>query len=344
MSTIDLERLIVRQRYFVPIQETALRNSVLEELLAHYVKLPTISSWHLTEEHKNCFTFECNYRYHFVFREVLGKWGKGLEELVNQKVKEYDEGMPNTFYEELERKVGDYADSLHLYIIKMEKEGCVCDVECSSMLYRQVRQLPHKRKEVTEFDIQNAYLKTKRFLKDIFEGGLSATLLTEEKKRIPKETTTFLINAVPFPQQITEKIHDLLDAATTEILIIGWIGTILLKKLKELKEKGVKVKTITGRVKGIRQDPMRKEKERAMKGLIGIIGKENISIKPEFHGRAIVVDNKALVGSMDLDSYSLTGTRIEFATFTEDHEIVRSLRKYFNQIFTPWKEEKKQRS
>lgn len=79
-----------------------------------------------------------------------------------------------------------------------------------------------------------------------------------------------------------------------------------------------------------------------MKESISIIEKDHISLKPEFHGRAIVVDNKALIGSMDLDSYSLTGTRIEFAAYTEDPKIVRSLRNYFNQIFIPWNEEEKQ--
>lgn len=173
-------------------------------------------------------------------------------------------------------------------------------------------------------------------MQKIFEGGLSATLVTEKKKEPVRPKVESLINDTS-TRQITEKIDAMFTGATGEILIIGWVGTILLNKLRELKEKGVKIKVITGNVKTIRQDPMRKEKERAIKELISIIGKKNISKKPEFHGRTIVVDNKALVGSMDLDSYSLTGTRIEIATYTEDPEIVRNLRDYFNRIFSPLK-------
>ena len=53
-------------------------------------------------------------------------------------------------------------------------------------------------------------------------------------------------------------------------------------------------------------------------------------------GRARIVDNKAIIGSIDLDSYSLTGPRIEFAVYTEDVEIVRKLRSYFKQKFNYW--------
>lgn len=336
MPIIDLERLIVRQRYFVPIEKSKLRDSILKELQAHDPKIPMVNSWFLTEEHEHCFTCETYYMYHFVHRETLGKKGGELAKSVKQKIEEYKQGLPQIFYDELALKVGDYPDSVHVYVINAEKEGCACEVECFPMLYRQLRQLPHRMKEVTDFDLQNAYLVSKTVLKDVFEGGLSATLIAEEKKKIPKETVTFLTNDVSI-RQITEKINALLDEATGEILIIGWIGTILLKKLKELREKGVELKVITGSVKTIRQDPMRKEKGRAMKELVSTIGKENISIKPEFHGRIIVVDNKALVGSMDLDSYSLTGTRIEFAIYTEDPEIVRTLRNYFKRIFSPLK-------
>jgi hypothetical protein len=42
---------------------------------------------------------------------------------------------------------------------------------------------------------------------------------------------------------------------------------------------------------------------------------------------------------MDLDSYSLTGTRNEFAIYTEKVESVRNIRNYFNNIFTPLKKQ-----
>ena len=74
------------------------------------------------------------------------------------------------------------------------------------------------------------------------------------------------------------------------------------------------------------------------------LGQENISINRIFHGRAVIVDTKALVGSMDLDSYSLTGARIEFGFYTENHKIVRRLKDYFNSVFKSLKDSKKRES
>ena len=61
-------------------------------------------------------------------------------------------------------------------------------------------------------------------------------------------------------------------------------------------------------------------------------------MSPECHLRVLLVDNKALVGSMDFNAISLTGTHREFAIYTEIPEIVRSIRNYFDQIFTPLSE------
>ena len=330
MSTIDLERLIVKQTYFIPIEAPKLKNAILQELRASERALYHIYPWNLSEEHKESFAFSYSIEYCFVYTQTMGK---RTSKLVALKSKEYGEGLPETLHKKVKKLMGHFADDIHVFITRKEKEGCIVEVECLPLLYRQICQYGMK---ANELDLQNAYLRCKRFVKTIFEGGLSATLITEKKKEVARPKVEFLINDTS-TRQITEKIEAMFTEVTGQILIIGWMGTILLKKLREIKEKGVEVKVITGNVKTIRQDPMRKEKERAMKELIDIIGKENISIKPEFHGRAIVVDNKALVGSIDLDSYSLTGTRIEFATYTEDPEIVRTLRKYFKGIFSPLK-------
>jgi hypothetical protein len=204
-------------------------------------------------------------------------------------------------------------------------------------MYRVLTQLSGKE-EPSDALIQDAVISCERFLKTIFVGGLGATSLSEKKIAIPKRQVEFLINDATH-RQIHEKLEDMLDNAVTEILIFGYMGTIFVNKLQHLKQNGVRIKLITGSIKAIRQDVMRKEKETAMAELIKLIGNYNICSNPNFHGRALIVDNKALIGSMDLDSYSMTGARIEFATYTEDPEMVRALRMYFEQIFTPSKEE-----
>ena len=336
MSTIDLERLIVKQTYFIPVKASELERAISKELEDHHSSICGIEGWGLVEEHKNSFCYLYNMEHHFVLHHVLGMepGTRKYKKLVKEKSTEFRKGLPKSYHATLKKRLSGLPIRIYVFVTNTEEKGCTCDIECFPTLYQKLNMKVVK--EATELEIQDAYLTCRRFVKSIFESGLSATLVTEKISIVSKPIIDFLINDVS-NRRLAEKVKTMLSGATGEILIIGWIGTILLKKLKELKEKGVEIKVITGSVKSIRQDPMRKEKERAMKELISIIGKENISTKPEFHGRAIVVDNKALVGSMDLDSYSLTGTRIEFATYTEDPEIVRTLRKYFNRIFSPLK-------
>ena len=340
MSKIDLNRLIVKQKYFIPIKASKLKDTILKELKATEEEINGIYPWYLAEEHKNSFVYEYSLKYHFVQHQVMRikkRKTKKFKMSVKQKSAEYKESLPKSYHEQLKRVISSLPITIYVFIINAEDKGCICDVECLPILYEKLNMKVVE--EATEFEIQTAYLGSKRFLKNIFECGLSATFVTEEIKKVEKPTVQFLINDVS-TRKITERIEAMLNGATGEILIFAWMGTILLKKLRELKEKGVKIRVITGNPKGLRQDVMRKEKERAFKELIQIVGKDHISIKPEFHGRAIIVDNKSLTGSMDLDSYSLTGTRIEFATYTEDPETVRNLRNYFNRIFSPLSKEK----
>ena len=336
MSTIDLDRLIVRQTYFIPIKFPVVFDEISRELKDSYPPIGEISPWLLVRRHKYSLYFVYSMEYSYVYRNLLGKRAvnKKTEE---ETIREYQRMLPQVCEDTLLSLRHNFPYRLIVSAIKVEENGCICEIECSPVLHEKLSVGMIKPEEVNDFMIQDAIITCTRFVKNTFQRGLSATLIAEGKKEVFKPSMEFLTNDVS-TRQITQKIETMFTGATGEILIIGWVGTLLLKKLKELKEKGIEVRVITGSVKTIRQDPMRKEKERAMKQLISIIGKEKISKKPEFHGRAIVVDNKALVGSMDLDSYSLTGTRIEFATYTEDPEIVRNLRNYFNRIFSPWKE------
>lgn len=129
----------------------------------------------------------------------------------------------------------------------------------------------------------------------------------------------------------------MLEQATGEVILCGWIGTLLLPKLKEINQKGVNIRMITHKDTELKGKPGHRDVQTAFKGLISMIGKDNISIRPECHCRVVVVDNKALIGSMDINAISLTGSHRELAIYTEDTEIVRNLRKYFNDIFSPLK-------
>jgi len=132
----------------------------------------------------------------------------------------------------------------------------------------------------------------------------------------------------------------MLDQSTDEVLICGWVGTILLPKLKEIKEKGINICIITHKTTELKGKPGKQDVDRALNELTQSIGKDHISINPECHCRVLVVDNKALIGSMDLNAISLTGTHREIAVYTEDPEIVRTLRNYFKTIFSPLKKTK----
>ena len=304
---------------------------ILNELSELEKPYPETPSW-LIEKHGNTIIFSVNPR----FAYIQSRCKKFSDKEINKISKEWLEVETGT------RVTAVFAPlrscnpwEFYVTVRKQDEKGCEIEVECFPVLYRQISQLG--KKDVEEVEVQDAYITCERFLRTIFVGGLSGTIISEGKMAIPQPTIEFLIND-PFSRQITEKLETLLENATTEVLIFGYMGTIFLDKLQQLKRKNVLIKLITGNIKGIRQDLMRKEKEKAMQELISIIGKTNISAKPEFHGRAIIVDNKAIVGSMDLDSYSLTGTRIEFAVYTEDPDIVRNLRKYFNQVFRPLKE------
>jgi len=102
MSTIDLERLIVRQRYFIPVKASELVSRVLEELRGTRESINGIHSWIIREEHKNCRLYEYNIVYGYVHDQVMGKIGKsGYKALVKQKSNEYNEGLPESFYASL---------------------------------------------------------------------------------------------------------------------------------------------------------------------------------------------------------------------------------------------------
>jgi phosphatidylserine/phosphatidylglycerophosphate/cardiolipin synthase-like enzyme len=184
-----------------------------------------------------------------------------------------------------------------------------------------------------ESDLQEIRLACEEFLDDVFIGGIGGKEMQEVKEVSRWE---FLINDTHV-RQITERIYEMLSKATTCVLFFGWFGTELIPKLKELKDSGLTIRAITHKP-AERKAPAPEEIQKGYAELTALLGLNNISTNSLVHGRAIIVDNKALVGSMDLNAFSLSGEHVEFAIYTEDPSTVRSLRAYFEKIFKPLKE------
>lgn len=112
MPEIDLERLIVRQTYFMPIEASKLKNTILQELRASEPAIQKIYPWYIWEEHKESFTFSYSMKYCFLYQETMGK---RTPELVAQKSKEYKDGLPETEEKTVQALWGRFADKIHVF-------------------------------------------------------------------------------------------------------------------------------------------------------------------------------------------------------------------------------------
>lgn len=333
---MDISKLIVKQTFLIPKQKEKLSALVLRELNKVPIKAGkfNILEWYIDEEYKKSVHF---------FRDTSYSYLKLKEPFETpdpeKKIEELLLELAQMNARDADRYVEKRLENCRPYkitmdIINEDKQCYRVEVECLPTLYFNITK--NKMTNYGDYEIQDSNLVSQRFLKTIFIGALNGTLVSDVPQITTQNPTMVLINDVK-SHQITEKIEDTLKNATGEVLIVAWMGTILLTVLRTLKEKGVIIKVITGLTKDIRQDVMQREKEKAFEELISILGKENICLKRDFHGRAIVIDDKAFVGSIDLDSYSLTGARQEFAMYTEDVDAVRTIRNYFNCIFEPMK-------
>jgi len=212
----------------------------------------------------------------------------------------------------------------------------ILNVIYHSILYSQLSKQMIKESDVTEFMLQEAYEEGSQYLDKIFIGLLQGK---EYLKRNILETNTLLITNDSYSRDITKKIKYLFSFAKNEVLIVGWIGTELLNELKLLKDREVNVKIITHKPNEAKDQPWKAEIEKAYKEIVNLFTIKNICIIPSFHTRFLVVDDSAIIGSMDLNSSSLNGTHTEIAIFTEDPDIVDKLKTEFSRNFIPLKNE-----
>jgi hypothetical protein len=224
--------------------------------------------------------------------------------------------------------------SVRILILKKDNFGCIVRGECIPAIYVKISKSIIKDDQLKENILQDAYLESLNYLDKLFIGVLEAEFINENK--ISDPLINLLINDSN-SREITCKIDDLLDVVTTELLVIGWIGTQYIPQLIKLHKEKVNIYFITHKPQEAKNEPWRSEIEEAFEHITKEIGLNNICIDPNIHGRILIADNKALIGSMDLNSSSLSGTHTEFATYTEDPEIVRKLRIYFFSKFTPLK-------
>jgi len=323
--SVDLNKLIAKKRYLVPIEASQLSRALFDQL-------NIIGTWIIMSSRPKSARFCVNYEKEYA-RMILMNEGKPVtEENIALKAKEFEKN-PIKCGDIVQLGSSDERPAEVLYIIAEETvEGCVVDTTCRPMVYSKIAR--HLGCEIPdELRVQAIRMRSEEFLNEVFIGGLGAKKSSERKENV---TWEILINDVS-NRQITHRVYKMLEDATTRILLMGWIGTELLPKLKELKDVGVAVKAITHKPSELKGHVPR-GLQKGYTELTKMLGLDNVSVNPLLHGRAIIVDNKAIVGSMDFNAHSLSGEHIEFGIYTEDVNVVRKLGSYFEKMFRPLKE------
>lgn len=329
---INLNRIIGIRKYRIRLPPEDLIKEI-ENFLCPKHLIPGCKKWNISyQKETQYFEFTLNYEFQWIIR-MIKDWDSKVD--IKKMQKEFYKNMPdNIDYCRLNLRY-NIPHQLRGLIIKINDFGCICQAECIPMLYEKISLGIISLEELSEFQVQDSQRESLNFLDRVFIGGLGAEQIQEAP--LISHRLEILVNNTN-KREITERIDSLLDDATGEVLICGWIGTHFIPKLKEIKSKGVNIRFITHKPQEAKGQPWRGDIEKAYGELCGEFGLENICIDPSMHGRMIIVDNKAIIGSMDLNSYSLTGAHTEFAIYTEEPEIVRRLRTQFNAKFKPLKE------
>lgn len=325
MSTVSLDKLIARKTFFVPA-----KSSVLHKLVSTQLDLDD-RPWQSDAAHPRSGKLSLNLQLLWAAAHLVEK---GLPETGADSEKALAKFQKDVFKhsrEILKRIIENIPYRVHFVVTEEKTDGCLCEATCYPALYQQL--VMDVEVECNEADVQDARLRCEEFLVDIFVGGLGAKEIVE---KVAPSRWELLINDVDC-RHVTDRVHEMLTRATGEILVMGWVGTDCLPKLKELVGKGVTVQAVTHKPSEMKS-PVPKDIQQGYTNLVKILGTSNVSIDRELHGRAVIVDNKALIGSMDLNSFSLSGEHREFAVYTEDADTVRKMRAYFKKIFVPLKE------
>ena len=320
--SIDLTELIAKKSYLVPIKATDLCTKVLEQLKID-------GNWWIKAQRPSSAEFCIDWEEDYVLAKGLAKGKKSREEVHAEARKEFEENKLGCIQWIQEHTLDNVPAKVSYIIAEDTADRCVVEATCKPVLYVKIaRNIKYE-----ETDLQDVRIQSEEYLDQIFIGGLRSKEI-QEMKEVSRWELLFNDTNV---RQITDRINEMLSKATNCVLFFGWFGTAYIPKLKELKEVGLTIKAITHKP-AERKAPAPEEIQKGYTELIKLLGLDNVSVNSLVHGRAIVVDNKALVGSMDLNAFSLSGEHVEFAIYTEDPSTVRSLKAYFDKAFKPLKE------
>lgn len=326
MSTVNLVKSIVRRRFSVPV-----KSSVLHEHISKQLKLVE-EAWCTAVKHPRSGTFHIDWGIMWTRFSLANEGSPFTKDNIRKKLVEYDKKILKYRGVIIFQMVRSQPCEIHYVVTEEMIDRCVCEATCFPVLFLGKARYKIPKMKCDETDIRLARQQCEEFLVDIFVGGLGGKEIIERKAVSPLE---LLINDVDY-RQITDCINLMLQQATGEVLLMGWVGTDCLPKLKELKNQGVTIQAVTHKPSEMKAS-VPKDIQQGFTNLIKILGETNVSINRELHGRAIIVDNKTLIGSMDFNSFSLSGEHREFAVYTEDIDTVRKLRAYFKRIFVPLK-------
>lgn len=322
---IDIEEMIGKRRYKVALPPEEVFSEIESVLLADTV-VQDETEWIPISGGERFRSYTSNLLYMYIIRNYISLKLKYDHEEVRKRY--YSEHLSDGILNTLRYEV---PITLNIIIRKVDEFGSECEGTCSSVLYEKLTKKLADEEEIKNFIIKDSKIASERFLDQIFIGILGGEVIEEVKDDL---VLKLLMNDSG-TREITKIIDKLFNEATTEILICGWIGTHYIPKLLELKSKGINVKFITHKPGEAKGQPWKSEVEEAYRSLCTDFGLDKISNAHNIHGRTIVVDNKALIGTMDLNSSSLTGVHTEFAIFTDDPDIVRRMRVIFNTKFEP---------
>jgi len=320
--SVDLRKLIAKKSYLVTIKASEICEKLLEELRKD-------DYWLIKATRPKSATFALDYKEKYAYISVALEGKPMIEMNFALKRAEFESNALKCYALVHQTSLNEIPTELMYIVLEERIDGCIVKAICKPMLYfKIIRHVPYP-----ESDLQNIRIESEEFLDHIFIGGLGAK---EIQEKVEESRFELLINDVN-NHLMTERIYEMLKDATTCVLLMGWVGTDCLPKFKELKTAGITIRAVTHNPNE-RKAPVDPDIQKSYSELVDILGLENVSVNRSLHGRALIVDNKALIGSMDLNSDSLSGEHIEFAIYTEDVDIVRSLRAYFEKMFKPLKE------
>jgi hypothetical protein len=206
------------------------------------------------------------------------------------------------------------------------KNTIIVDVICTPYMYRKMAQNVQFLFPKTSID--DAKTLCTQFIKDTMHI-LGADTIVEPKAKAeicPVENFEFLYNT-PTESAINKKAHELIQIASKQILLAGWVDREFIGELENAKGRGLDVRLITKSTEGsnklVREDFNR----------LKVLGKQNIKLNKRFHDRFLVCDNNCIIGSMYYTDASKT--RYESVVLTDNIAVIEKLKEHFERI---WKD------